>query len=285
METLKNKIFIKAFNQCALGLSAAALLFSLPSCQEKPNDYAPALTIGGYTSSDEIASENLIAHWGFNGNLSDTISKEAGTNSGTAFVNGVKGMALKGANNGYVISNTPAAVQNLKSFTLTCWVNSPLNSNGIVGLVDISNTTAFWGNLTVFFENGGDANKGILKIHVNNNGTDAWLGNYELASPWDKWMHLAVTYDAPSSTFVVYVNGAQKDEKVIAGYGPIVFQNASKMVFGTVHFQTTPSLTSGAGKQDWASYLTGSLDEVRIYDKALSAEDIGFLQKLEAKGK
>lgn len=285
MKTSNNKIFKKALNCSILGFSAVTLLFSLQSCQEKPNDYAPALTIGGYTSSDEIASESLIAHWGFNGNLNDTISQTAGTNSGTTFITGVKGQALKGADEAYVVSNTPPNVQTLKSFTVSCWVNSPLNTDGIVGLIDVANSQAFWGNLTVFFENGGTENKGVLKIHVNNNGTDAWLGNYELTSPWNKWMHLAVTYDAASSTFVVYVNGGQKDKKVIAGYGPINFQNASKMVFGTVQFQTTPSLTSATGKQGWAGYLTGALDEVRIYNKALSAEDIGFLQKLEAKGK
>ena len=57
------------------------------------------------------------------------------------------------------------------------------------------------------------------------------------------------------------------------------------MVFGTVHFQTTPSLTSSSTRQDWASYLTGQLDEVRIYNKALSDAEISSLSKLEGRGK
>jgi hypothetical protein len=161
----------------------------------------------------------------------------------------------------------------------------PLNDKGIVGLFDISNSTGFWGNLTVFFENGGSEASGNLKIHVNNNGVDGWLGNYAMTSPWGKWNQIAVSYDQGTSTFRVYVNGSKIATQVIANYGPIVFQNAGKLVFGTVHFQTTPSLTSSTGKQDWASYLVGQLDEVRIYDKALTDDEISSLQKLEGRGK
>ncbi|MFA6275727.1 MAG: LamG domain-containing protein [Pedobacter sp.] len=266
-------------------LALGALGFS--SCQKDfdPASYAPALNIGGYTSSDQVAPTNLVAYWSFDGNFNESKSNTVGTNAGTTFAVGVKGQALKGALNAYVTSNTPTAVQGLKSFTISCWENMPLNDKGIVGLVDISNTTAFWGNMTVFFENGGTAASGNLKIHVNNNGVDNWLGNYAMTSPWDKWNHIVISYDQVSSTYKVYVNGSKIATQIIAGNGPLTFQNASKMVFGTVHFQTTPSLTTGTGKQDWASYLVGMLDEVRIYNKALSDDEISSLAKLEGRGK
>jgi hypothetical protein len=57
------------------------------------------------------------------------------------------------------------------------------------------------------------------------------------------------------------------------------------MVFGTVQFQTTPSLTSSHGSESWASYLTGAMDELRIYNKALSAENVNALVVLQGKGK
>lgn len=266
-------------------LAVAAL--GLSSCQKKfdPSTYAPALNIGGYTSAKEVAPSSLVAYWAFDGNLVDSVSKTVGVNTGTTFSPAVKGQGLQGALNGYIISNTPPAVQNLHSFTLTLWEKMPLNSDGIVGLVDISNATSFWGNFTAFFENGGSAGSGNLKFHINNGGSDNWLGNYALTSPWDKWNQIAISYDQGTSTYKVYVNGAKIATQVIANNGPIVFQNASKMVFGTVHFQTTPSLTSATGSQGWASYLVGQLDEVRIYSKALSDVEIGSLQKLEGRGK
>lgn len=265
----------------------AALGLGLSSCQKEfdPSTYAPPLTIGGYTSAKQVATSSLVAHWAFDGSLVDSVSNTAGTNTGTSFTAGIKGRALQGALNSYVTTNTSAALQGLKSFTVTMWENMPLNDKGIVGLFDISNTTAFWGNLTVFFENGGNSTMGNLKIHVNNNGTDAWLGNYALTSPWNKWNHIAVSYDQTTSTFKVFVNGARIAQQTIANFGALQFQNATKMVFGTVHFQTTPSLTTGTGKQDWASYLVGQLDEVRVYNKALSETEVASLQKLEGRGK
>ena len=247
----------------------------LASCYKKfdPASYAPPLSIGGYSSTKEIAPSNLVGYWAFDGNLIDSVSNKAGTNSGTSFTGGIKGQALQGVDKGYVVSDVSTAVQNLKSFTITSWVNSPQNANGIVGLVDIANANSFWGNLTVFFENGSTTDVGKLKVHVNNNGKDAWLGNYDLTKPWNNWMNIAVSYDG-DSTFKVFLNGSKIATQVASNYGNLVFQDATKMVFGTVQFQTKPSLTSATDAQDWASYLTGALDEVRIYNKALEESDI-----------
>jgi hypothetical protein len=259
----------------------------LSSCYKKfdPSSYAPALSIGGYTSAKSIAPGNLVGYWSFDNNVTDSVTNTAGTNVGVGFVNGIKGAAMQGGVNKYVLFNPGSGIQNLQSFTVTSWVNSPQNTNGIAGILDIANTNSFWGNLTIFFENGGTATNANLKVHVNNNGKDAWLGNYNITNAWNVWMNIAVSYDAASSTFKVFVNGSKIATQVVANFGPLQFQNATKMVFGTVQFQTTPSLTSATGSQPWASFMTGQLDEVRIYNKALAETDINALVKLEGRGK
>jgi hypothetical protein len=267
----------------------AAALFSvgLSSCQKKydPSTYAPPLNIGGYTSANEVAKESLIGKWSFDGNLLDSISNTAAVSTGTSFATGIKGQAMQGAKDAYVIADPSTAVKSMHSFTVMTWVNSPQNTDGIVGLIDLANTKEFWGNLTIFFENGGTATSGNLKIHVRNGAKEAWLGNYVITNPWNKWMHVAVSYDAASSTFIVYVNGAKLATQKVDGFGDINFTDVGKMVFGTVQFQTTPSLTTATTKQPWASYLTGQLDELRIYNKALSIDEIGAISKLEGRGK
>jgi Concanavalin A-like lectin/glucanases superfamily len=269
---------------------AAAAFFTgstiIISCTNKDgiNGYAPPLTLGGYTSSKEIAPTNLVAYWAFDNSLVDSVSGAGGTNSGTTFNTGIKKSALQGGLSKYVLFDPGNTIKNLQSFTVTTWVNSPQNTAGIVGLVDLANTAAFWGNLTVFFENGGTATNAMLKVHVNNNGADAWLGNYTVTNAWNTWIQIAVSYDAASSTFKVFVNGSKIATQVMAGFGPLQFQNATKMVFGTVQFQTVPSLNGGTS-QPWASYLVGQLDEVRIYNKALTESDINYLNKLEGRGK
>jgi hypothetical protein len=268
-------------------IAGAIVGVSLSSCKKEfnPKSYAPALSIDGYTSTKQVAASSLVNYWAFNGSLTDSVTNTTGTATGTSFTTGEVGSALQGANNGYVLYNTPADIQHLTSFTVTSWVKTPQNTNGIVGILDVANSTSFWGNLTIFFENGGTATSGNLKIHLNNNGLDGWFGSYAIASPWDKWINIAVSYDETSSTLKAYVNGSVVGTGTQAGYGALHFQNASQMVFGTVQFQTSPSLTSATTSQPWASYLTGQLDEVRIYNKALSDTEVSTIVKLQGRGK
>jgi hypothetical protein len=56
-------------------------------------------------------------------------------------------------------------------------------------------------------------------------------------------------------------------------------------VLGAVQFQTTPSLTTSHGSEPWASWLTGSLDEVRVYNTPLTQEEVNALVVLQGKGK
>lgn len=266
--------------------AAIAIALTVSSCTKKfdPSSYAPPVNIGGFTSSKQIAPGNLIAHWSFDDNLTDSISKTVGTATNTSFTAGMKGRALQGALNGYVISETPPAVQNLKSFTTMLWFKSELNT-GATGLIDIANSNSGWGNLCIFLENGGAEDKGVIQFRVNNKGVLTQSENYSISSPWKKWNHLALSYNETTSDFVIYLNGSRIKTLHVENNGPLTFQNASKMVFGTLQFQTTPSLTTTAGKESWASYLTGQLDEVRIYNKALSIDEIGAISKLESKGK
>jgi len=261
--------------------------FGLLSCYKKfdTGSYAPALSIGGYTSADEIAPSNLVAYWPFNGDYVDQKSNVAGENTGTTFTNGIKAQALKGALNSYVLFDPTSAILGMESFTIAYWVNSPAPSNGIIGLVNLSKTDGFWGNIDMFFENGSTNTDGKFRAHIQNDAIDSWVAKDGIVGLFDSWVHITVSYDAGSSTFKLYINGSLVSTNVATGFGPLHFTNAGKMVFGCVQFQTDPSLTSATGSQPWASYLTGSMDEVRIYNTALNDADVNALFKLEGRGK
>jgi hypothetical protein len=268
------------------------LSFGLSSCVKTfdPKSYAPPLNINGFTSSDQIAKSNLVAHWAFNGSLADSLSSTTGTATGTTFSPGLEGLALQGANNAYVVSNVPAAIQSLHSFTISTWVKMPENTNGAVGVLDIANTQNFWGNLDIFFDNGATATTGVLKVHVWNNGgsstgVDAWEGGYTVNNPWGGWINIAVTYNDATSTVIVYYNGASVGTNTATGFAPLNWTQAQQMVFGTLQFQTTPSLTTNTGSQSWASYNTGQTDEVRVYNRVLTSTEVGSLVALQRRGK
>lgn len=269
-------------------LSVAAATLALSSCQKEfdPASYAPPLNIGGFTNSREIASSNLVAYWAFDGSLIDSVSNTTGVNTGTTFSPGTKGQALQGALNSYVIAEPSAAVTALKSFTITTWVKTPPPSTGVIGLFALANTTEFWGNIEIFIENGSTNENGKLRIHINNGSGDKTYSADNVLNLFDKWVGLAISYDETTGIVKVYVNGSRASSGTVDGLsGPLNFVNAGQIVFGADQFQTVPSLTSSHGSEPWASYLTGQLDEFRIYNKALSDEEVGALAKLEGRGK
>ena len=279
---IMNKIFINK----SLPLLVICGLF-LTSCYKKfdPKSYQPAFTVNGYTSVAEIGPGSLVGYWAFNDSYVDSISNTAATGVNTSFTGGFKGKALQGSANGYVISDIPAAIKNLKSFTIDYWLYTA-NTSGIITPIVISRTDQFWGALDMFYENGGrtDATAN-LKVHFNGQ-SEVWFTNGFISNPWNTWQNIGLTYDAGTSTFVLYQNGNAVATQTAAGLGNIVFPaTATKIIFGTEQFQTSPSLGTAGSAQGWAGYLTGQLDEVRIYNKALSASDLQALIVLQGKGK
>jgi len=276
------KIFIK---KSWLLLLASEMLLS--SCYKKfdPKSYQPAFTVNGYTSVSEIGAGSLVGYWAFDGSYIDSVSKTVATGVKTSFTGGFKGQALQGANQGYVISDLPNAIKNLKSFTIDFWINSPQNTNGIVAPIVISKDNDFWGALDMFYENGSTATSANLKVHFNGQN-EVWFTNGMVTNPWSGWQNIALSYDAATSTFTLYQGGNAIASTQASGLGNLVFPaTATKIIFGTEQFQTTPSLGTAGGAQSWASYLTGQMDEVRIYNKALTANDLQALIVLQGKGK
>jgi hypothetical protein len=275
----KLNIYIIAVMFISVGLSSCRKAFD-------PKSYAPPLSVGGYTSVKEIAKENLVAYWSFDGNLIDSVSGSAGTATGTTFGTGFERQALQGALHSYALADVPAAVASMKSFTVTEWYNSAPPGPGIIGIFTLSKSSAFWGNIEVFFENGSTNDNGKVRIHIANGETDNTLAVDNLQNLFNKWVNLAVSYDGATSVATLYINGSKVSSGTVGGLtGNLTFNNVGKMAFGCVQFQTSPSLTSATGAQDWASYLTGQIDEVRIYNKALTDSQVGAIIGLEGRGK
>jgi hypothetical protein len=87
-----------------------------------------------------------------------------------------------------------------------------------------------------------------------NNGSDRGVTG-TAAVPQNTWTHLAATYDG--ATLRLYVNGVQA---------------ASQAVTGTI--RTSSGALSIGGNAVWGEYFRGRLDEVRVYNRALSAAEV-----------
>lgn len=197
---------------------------------------------------------------------------------------GIIGNAYQGADESYLLVNPHEAIKeamvdtlsHLKEFTFATWLNCSKNS-GATMLFSISNSETFWGNLDLFFDNNNSDTEALLKAHIYNGDKENWS---EVRIPdffTNTWHHLAVTYNGEDAVLSVWVNGEKILNKVLDHGGELRFNNMSSIVIGTPQFQTVPSLTTGAGKQDWAGYYKGLLDGVHFYNKELSSEEVAHL--------
>lgn len=291
---------------CRLLYSAVILPCLLSSCSKENPNHLPSVSpaqfagkIEGFDSSGQIAPDHLIAYWSFDGTEKEMISGIAPTAvSNDAYVdNGVRGKGLR-LNKGYLYYATqiPKFDTSLKSFTVSEWVQILNNGSTPTLSFTIARPGQFWGNINFLLETGqhpaSDTND--LVVHpdyaavgggTQDNLNASWLSSYK--SPVigaNKWVHLVTTYDNASSTFQVWANGIR--------IGAPDYQNR-----GTNYFKcTVPNevIIGGwynniPGKQlttdTWTVPMTGSIDEIRVYNTALGAADIKALYELGVAGK
>ena len=197
---------------------------------------------------------------------------------------GVKGTAFTSAGTSYVHYYNANDMGSAKSFTLAFWMNVPLakKDNGhAVGIMALSSTTGFWSNIAVYADNTtkGSSDSMDLKFHFANGTGDNWdFAGYTGTKRWPKmydgtWHHVAFTYDATAKTGVVYRDGTVFDSKTNE---TIAFDGkAGQFVLGG--FQEAASIVDSYANNTWMGYFTGSIDQLKMYNVALSAADVANL--------
>lgn len=193
---------------------------------------------------------------------------------------------------------------------------SPGQGKGAQGIFSIVRPTEFWGGINLFLENpdGAFPNRLRLKIGIENGRTGViWGGQgaiMNIDNSLNTWVHVVYSYNATNSTLSAYVNGklatnlssfAYAPAAGVAGVATLYADNPGslanvnnapkygnfemkgtngKVVFGTHQFDTMPPLNNGS-QQGWATSYVGMMDEFRIYNAALSTNDINALYLLE----
>ncbi len=274
--------------------------------------------IDGFDNSNQVAASNLVAHWTFDNTNSETISNTAPTKTvGNTFITGTKGQALN-LSSGYLVYPTITALNNagaLPSVTVSCWVQIANNGSLQTNVFGITNSTANqtdWntGTLNVYVETGNHkAGIDTLQLHSNfstyiNNTryTGDNVNNYgklgtdflAFANSSTKWFHYVMRYDGSGSVIDLYANGVRVSNNnfrhrtyslngVDTGFGNINIIPPTQVVIGGFP-NSTLGFTNSA-TQTWQGLMTGGVDEIRVYSKALTDAEIGSLYKLELAGR
>lgn len=288
-----------------IGLSA---IMVFQSCKKSSSGPSGPPLIGGYTSSDSVAAANLVAYWSFDGNANETKSGNAGTASAAVtYTTGIRGQAYQGATGAYVTSVPSAAFSALSSFSLSVWFNLPAQQpsgdpGGMFFLAGTSTLNEMILETESFMPVSGDS----VKIHhgFTNLGSPGWQGftleSYDTMAI-GKWVHLVMTYDAPSSTYTYYQNGIPTGVSSAWSNGmyvtpttmydgplPVGAGSPATEPLGANSFSTDPpqqivigtwpatlygvSATLGAN----GCYL-GQMDELRIFNRALTQAEVAGL--------
>jgi len=167
---------------------------------------------------------------------------------------GLEGTALQFDGGGYVtISNNPALAVATNQVSLVAWVKASTNSSGPV----IARTVAggATGSFALSLTNGSVA----FKLFLQGAPTTVTSTN---ALPDNKWHHLAGVYDGQHLR--VYLDGTQAG--TVSGAGTVDVVNESLLIGRNA---------DGAG-------FVGTIDDVRIFARALSDEDVADIFTMDS---
>jgi hypothetical protein len=202
------------------------------------------------------AQSGLVAAYGFNEGSGTTVADSSGHgNNGTIYggaswtTSGKFGSALNfdGVND-MVVVPASASLNVGAALTLEAWVYPTGTQNGWRTIVN-KDVDAY--NLS--------ASNPAGNLRPAGGGTVSSTGWEEAdgpsAIPVNAWRHLALTYDG--ANLRLYVNGVQVASQPASG---TLESNSNQLSFG--------------GNAPYGEFFKGRIDEVRVYNRALSASEI-----------
>ncbi|RZK60399.1 MAG: LamG domain-containing protein [Pedobacter sp.] len=290
---------------CVLSLVLATAIFSSCKKDGNPNDLPdvdPTSYVGkidGFSSSDEIYAKNLVAYWSFDGTKNEikTNSAPTSTLNDTFIAAGIKGQALA-LNSGYLYYGKQFdafKTAALKSFTISEWVQILNNGSKKTMLFQIARPGLFNGNFDFILETNANpaSNTDYIQIHpyftTLSGGQQDNINNYGATnlSPKigaNKWVHLVITYDGASGIFDIWANAIKVGNYPSRGTGNNLFNSfePNEIIMGA-NYNLIPGKSVNADTNFGA--MTGSIDEVRIFNTNLPQAYISTLYNLGIAGK
>ena len=297
-------------NRLFYSLMVASGIALVASCSSDDSSSLPP--IGGYNSADEVAATSLKAYWPLNGNGKESISNTSPNNTvATTFVEGVKGQAAN-FNTGFMTYPAITALNTTSgSASISCWAkvsNTKLVAGGpsnISPIFSLTRTGEVFGNLNLLGETHGLVTsdsiqmKGVFRIKnddgsefggdaVNMIKQESWM---DATHTWaankigGQWAHIVYIFDGPTGTNKLYVNGVKISNSAweVRNGGNAKMLNhflPTRPVIGALE-----TVANGTNTDAWNAALKGQVDELRVYDKALTPAEIGALYELELAGR
>lgn len=223
-----------------------------------------AIAMGG--GSDAWMTDGLVGYWkmdesSWNGTSGEVTDWSGNGYDGTA-VNGATTAAGKFGNGGdfdgtndYVNMGDVSGYDFSGSFSLSAWIRTTQASGSYPGIVGKGFLQAGTNGYGLFL--GGTSGYDIAFQARN----DMIISGASGGPVNDgKWHHVVGIRNQDSDESRIYVDGELKDSDVTAL--PAGFSNTKSFAVGSVH------------RSSWLSPFAGDIDEVRVYDRALSPDEV-----------
>lgn len=296
---------MKTINRKALLFAAGITLLAagMESCSKKNNHPGSTNTVtplGGFVSSDSVEPQALIAYWPMDGDVNDHKGGITGTGVNVTYTSGVRGQAYQGSATTYASFTPNAAMAALQSFSVSLWywqpaqpVDTPANDpQGIFFLADMNTNP----DIIVENEHYAPVSGDSLELHAGTYFPNAKTYNGFTMTTFDtaavgKWVHFCMTYDGGSSTYLVYQDGQPMQNQSAYGISTstiLLDGPTGSTPQGNINWSGAPPIVGTIGTWAPGTYgvsktlgsngnWQGKLDEIRVYNMALTQKDVAGL--------
>ncbi|MBF0103148.1 MAG: LamG domain-containing protein, partial [Desulfobacterales bacterium] len=217
------------------------------------------LSIGGFAHAS--LTDGLVAYYPFNGNANDESGNgNNGTVNGATLTtdrNGNANSAFSFNGSGNIISiDSNPSLNPTSSLTLVCWVYPLMyNTNG-TGIITKNDQYI----LGINWPQGGNTQE--LNLWLYKQGWSLYaLGKV----PLNSWSYVAAVYNG--NTASLYING------MLIGTHNGTLITGTQTTASQIN-TTTNKLIIGTGNASTSQYFKGTIDNIRIYNRALSESEI-----------
>jgi hypothetical protein len=244
---LKMKTNTKKYGRIALlGVLIVGIVL-ISGCEEDLKEKLPTEQLIEKPAPAPIIDKGLVAYYPFDGDTKDhTENGNNATNHGATFVSGIKGKALNFDGVDFVSAPVNINPDVMPQMTMAVWVK-PDDGSPIRQVISHDDV-------------GYDRSLGIDR-RGGGTGWSAFCGSGSVLGycPVEvgKWTFIAAVYDQDAGTVKLYVNGAMYKKEGTLGAGQ------DRICIGA-----NPS---------FREYFSGVIDEVKIYNRALSADELKSL--------